>query len=153
MAKKMSKEDKEAWSDLYYYVKDNIMGYDENQALSKNMVLRLKGLSTNKFIENKNIESTANYSCEVILATYKYCSNDIKRAFSSKSFESEQHKFLYAAKIVENKINDVYTRMKGVERTKEKIKDVNTTIANYNGAEYKTKQNVKNKEDKFSDLW
>ena len=153
MAKKMSKEDKEAWSDLYYYVKDNIMGYDENQALSKNMVLRLKGLSTNKFIENKNIESTANYSWEVILATYKYCSNDIKRAFSSKSFEGEQHKFLYAAKIVESKINDVYTRMKGVERTKEKIKDVNTTIANYNGAEYKTKQNVKNKEDKFSDLW
>ena len=153
MAKKMSEKDKRDWEALYEYVKKDIMGYDENQALSKNMVLRLKGLLTNKFMENKNIQDSANYSYEVILLTFKYCSNDIRRAFSSKSFDGEQHKFLYAAKIVENKINDVYTKIKGVEKSKEKIEDVNTTIANYSGVEYKTKQNIKNKEDKFSDLW
>ena len=38
--KKMSKEESQDWENLYNYVKSNIMGYDENQALSKNMVLR-----------------------------------------------------------------------------------------------------------------
>ena len=53
--KKMSEEEKKSWEALYTYVKTNIMGYDENQALSSTMVLRLKGLLTNKFIENNNI--------------------------------------------------------------------------------------------------
>ena len=73
----MSEEQKIAWENLYYYVK-NLLGYDENQALSSTMVLRLKGLSTNKFIENGNIKDGANYSYEVILNTFKFCSIDIK---------------------------------------------------------------------------
>ena len=73
--KKMTEKEKQDWKNLYYHVK-NIMGYDENQALSSTMVLRLKGLLTNKFIENNNIESTANYSYETILNTFKYSSLD-----------------------------------------------------------------------------
>lgn len=53
--KKMSEKELQDWNELYQYVK-SILGYDENQALSKNMVLRLKGLTTGKFIENKNIQ-------------------------------------------------------------------------------------------------
>ena len=60
--KKMTEKEKQDWESLYMYVKSNIMGYDENQALSSTMVLRLKGLLTNKFMENKNIEASANYS-------------------------------------------------------------------------------------------
>ena len=70
--KKMTEKEKKDWEALYMYVKI-LLGYDENQALSSTMVLRLKGLLTNKFIENNNIESTANYSYEVILNTFKFC--------------------------------------------------------------------------------
>lgn len=148
--KKMSKEEKMAWEQLYDYVKFNIMGYDENQALSKNMILRLKGLLTGKFIENKNIESTANYSYETILNTFKFCSADIQRALRTNSFKDEQHKFNYVLKIVEKSINDVYVRMNNVKKAKEEAKNTPVEIITHVGAEYKSKEKKKNK---FSDLW
>ena len=124
--KKMTEKEKQNWENLYYYVKSNIMGYDENQALSSTMVLRLKGLLTNKFIENGNIKDGANYSYETILNTFKFCSLDIQKALRTINFQNEQHKFLYITKIVENNINTVYLKMKNVERAKEEAK--NTTI-------------------------
>ena len=147
--KKMTEKEKQDWEALYFYVK-GLLGYDENQALSSTMVLRLKGLLTNKFMENNNIESTANYSYEVILNTFRYCSPDIQRALRTNNFKNEQHKFLYITKIVENNINNVYMRMKNAEKAKEKIEEIDTTIANYTGVKYEPR---KNKEDKFSDLW
>lgn len=151
--KKMTEKDKQDWDLLYAYVKTKIMGYDENQALSKQMVLRLKGLLTNKFMENNNIKSTANYSYEVILNTFKYCSNSIDKALRINKFSDENHRFNYILKIVEQNINTVYIKMNNVTKDKEKMKEVDTTIANYIGVEYQVKQNTKNREDKFSDLW
>lgn len=151
--KKMTEKDKQDWDLLYAYVKTNIMGYDENQALSKQMVLRLKGLLTNKFMENNNIKSTANYSYEVILNTFKYCSNSIDKALRTNKFSDENHRFNYILKIVEQNINTVYIKMNNATKDKEKIKKVDTTIANYIGVKYQVKQNTKNREDKFSDLW
>lgn len=148
--KKMTKEEKMAWDNLYQYVKKNIMGYDDNQALSNTMVLRLKGLLTNKFIENNNIKDTANYSYETILNTFKYCSPDIQRVLRNINWSDEMHKFNYILKIVEKNINTVYMKMKKIEKTKEKIEEIDTTIANYTGVKYKAKEN---KKDKFSDLW
>ena len=104
--KKMTEDEKRSWESLYYYVKD-LLGYDENQALSSTMVLRLKGLLTNKFIENGNIASTANYSYEVILNTFKFCSPDIQKTLRTGNFKDEQHKFNYILKIVEKNINTV----------------------------------------------
>ena len=150
--KKMSEKDKQDWENLYYYVK-NLLGYDENQALSSTMVLRLKGLLTNKFIENKNIEDTANYSYETILNTFKYSSIDIQRALKTNKFSDEMHRFNYILKIVERNINTVYMKTKGIKKSEEKIEEVDTTIANYTGAKYQVKQDTKNREDKFSDLW
>jgi hypothetical protein len=146
----MTDEEKVAWENLYYYVKSNIMGYDENQALSSTMVLSLKGLLTNKFMENNNIESTANYSYVVILNTFKFCSQDIQRALRTGNFKDEHHKFNYILKIVEKNINTVYMKMKGRKKVNEEIETVDTTIANYVGVEYKAKES---KKDKFSDLW
>lgn len=150
--KKMTEKEKQDWESLYYYVK-KLMGYDENQSLSNAMVLRLKGLSTNKFMENKNIDSTANYSYETILNTFKYCSIDIQRALKTNKFSDEMHRFNYILKIVERNINTVYMKTKGVKKSEEKIEDVDTTIANYTGVKYQVKQDIKNREDKFSDLW
>ena len=147
--KKMSQKDKQDWEELYFYVK-SLMGYDENQALSSTMVLRLKGLLTNKFIENKNIADTANYSYEVILNTFKYCSLDIQKAFRTRSFQDEAHKFNYALVVVEKNINDIYMRMKNVERAKEEAKTTSVEVINHIGAEFKPKEK---KKDKFADLW
>ena len=150
MAKKMSEKEKQDWEDLYMYVKTDIMGYDENQALSKNMVLRLKGLLTNKFMENKNIQDGANYSYEVILLTFKYCSPSILKALRANSFKDEQHKFNYILKIVEKNINDVYMKIKKTEIAKEEAKNTTVEVPIYQGAEFKPKEQ---KNDRFSDLW
>lgn len=147
--KKMSKEDSQDWEELYMYVK-NLMGYDENQSLSKYMVLRLKGLLTGKFIENKNVKDSSNYSYKTILNTFKSCSFDIKNAFRSKSFKDESHKFNYALVIVEKNINTVYVRMKNAEKAKEEAKNTQVETPMHTGAEFKPREK---KKDKFSDLW
>lgn len=150
MAKqKMTAKDKAEWEELYFYVK-NIMNYDENQSLSRDMVLRLKGLSNNKFMANNHTESTANYSYGTILNTFKFCSTDIRNALKSSNFNNEMHKFNLILKIVERNINNVYTRMKNVEKAKEEAKNTTVEVFNHEGATYKPKEK---KKDKFSDLW
>lgn len=146
----MTEKEKQDWDNLYQYVKKNIMGYDDNQALSSAMVLRLKGLLTNKFMENNNIESTANYSYETILNTFKFCSLDIQKALRVNNFKDEMHKFNYVLKIVEKNINNVYVRMKNVEKAKEEAKNTLVNIPTHTGAEFKPKEK---KKDKFTDLW
>lgn len=136
--KKLTEKEKKDWENLYYYVK-NLLGYDENQALSSTMVLRLKGLLTNKFIENGNIESTANYSYEVILNTFKYSSVDIQKALRSNNFKDEMHKFNYILKIVEKNINTVYMKTKNIEKAKEEAKNTTVEIPTHTGAEYQRK--------------
>ena len=150
--KKMTEEERRDWEELYFYVKNNIMGYDKDQSLSNNMVLRLKGLLTNKFMENKNIESTANYSYKTILNTFKYCSPDIQKALRTNKFTDEQHKFNYVLKVVEKNINTVYMKMKNVEKAKEEAKNMTLDTTNYTGAEYqkKTKETTNKLLD---DLW
>lgn len=148
--KKMTEKEKQDWESLYMYVKSNILGYDENQALSSTMVLRLKGLLTNKFMENNNIESTANYSYEIILNTFKFCSPDIQKALRSNNFKDESHKFNYILKIVEKNINTVYMRMKNAEKAKEEAKNTTIEAPIHTGAEFKPKEK---KKDKFTDLW
>lgn len=151
MAKrKMTEEEKRDWQELYNYVKFDILGYDENQALSSTMVLRLKGLLTNKFIENNNTKATANYSYKVVLNTFKYCKQDIDKALRIKSFENEMHRFLYIVKIVEKNINTVYMKMKQHQKAREEAKNTTVEVANHKGAEFKPREN---KKDKFSDLW
>lgn len=147
--KKMSEKDKQDWEKLYFHVK-SIMDYDENQSLSSTMVLRLKGLLNNKFIANNNIESTANYSYETILNTFKYCFPDIQKALRTNNFKDEQHKFNYILKIVERNINNVYVRMKKNEKAKEEAKVISIEVINHTGAEFKPREK---KKDKFADLW
>ena len=149
--KKMTKEEKVAWENLYYYVKD-LLGYDNNQALSNTMVLRLKGLSTNKFIENEKIESTANYSYEVILNTFKFCSPTINKSLKTNSWTNEMHRFNYILKIVESNINNVYLRMKNIQKTKEEAQNATIDMANHIGAEYQRKTKETNNK-LLKDLW
>lgn len=145
----MTEKEKQDWESLYYYVK-NLLGYDENQALSSTMVLRLKGLLTNKFIENNNIANSANYSYETILNAFKFSSLDIQKALRANSFKDEMHRFNYILKIVEKNINTVYIKMRNIEKAKEEAKNATIEMPNHTGAEFKPKE--KNT-DKFSNLW
>ena len=147
--KKMSDKDKEDWALLYSHVK-SLMGYDESQALSRNMVLRLKGLSTNKFMENKKIADTASYSYEVILNTFKYCSPELQKVLRTNRFNDENHRFNFILKIVERNINNVYMKMKSIEKAKEEAKNTMVEIPTHIGAEFKPR---KKKKERFSDLW
>ena len=147
--KKMTEKEKQDWESLYYYVK-NLLGYDENQALSSTMVLRLKGLLTNKFIENNAIESTANYSYETILNTFKYSLLDIQKALRTNNWTNEMHKFNYILKIVEKNINTVYMKMKNIEKAKEEAKNMTIDAPTHTSAEFKPREK---KIDKFSNLW
>lgn len=147
----MTEKEKKDWENLYFYVK-KMLGYDENQALSSTMVLRLKGLLTNKFIENGNIQDGANYSYEVILNTFKFCSPTINKALKTNSWSNEMHRFNYILKIVESNINNVYLRMKNVQKTKEEAKNTTIDTANHVGADYQRKtKEVNNK--LLNDLW
>ena len=147
--KKMTEKEKQDWESLYYHVK-NVMGYDDNQSLSNTMILRLKGLLTNKFIENGNIEASANYSYETILNTFKYSSLDIQRALRTNNFKDEMHKFNYLLKIVEKNINTVYMKMKNAKKAREGAKNTALEAPTHTGAEFKPREK---KKDKFTDLW
>ena len=147
----MNKQEREAWDELYNYVRYNVLGYDENQSLSRNMVLRLKGLQNNKFMANNNIEDTANYSFEVILNTFKFCQPDIQRGLRSNSFIDEHHKWNYILKIVENNLNNVYVKMKNAQIAKEKTENVKSEVLSYNCAEYQKK--TKKTPERLKHLW
>lgn len=149
--KHMSKQDIEDWDELYWYVHTNVLGYDEDQSLSRNMVLRLKGLANNKFMANNNIADIANYSFKIILLTFKFCNADIQRGLSSVCFTDENHKFNYIMKIVESNLNNVYMRMKNAEKAKKKTETMDMNTATYSGAAYKTK--TQKTSDKLNDLW
>lgn len=150
---RMSKEDKKNWEEIYEFVRHNVMGYDENQSLSRSMVLRLKGLLTNKFMANNNIADTANYSYQVVLNTFKFCMPDIQKALKNNAFKDEAHKFNYVIKIVESNLNTVYIRMRDAEKTKEEINDHDVSYAaNYNNT-FKPTENKQGNSKKFEDLW
>lgn len=117
---KMTIQDKKDWDELYEYVKKNVMGYDDNQKLTNFMILRLKGLPYGLCVANNNSEDMANYSFSLVLTTFKYCSINIKRALETKHFKDDSAKFNYIIAIVENKLNDVYKKMKQAERVQKK---------------------------------
>lgn len=149
---KMNQEDIDNWKKLCKYVEQDVLGYDENQKLSRSQCLRLRGLLNGKYIANNNIESTANYSYEIILLTFKFCMPDIKRSLNAVNFRDETHKFNYILRIVEDNINTVYLKMKKLKKAKEEsIKhDVSESVSYENT--FKPKE-IKKSTGKFDDLW
>lgn len=148
--KKMTEQELKDWDDLYMYVKE-ILGYDQNQSLPNFLVMRLKGLLVSKFHENNSQKDMSNYSYKTILMTFKACSPAIKKGLTSNSFKDEQHKINYVLKIVEPKINDIYLRMKSVEKTAETVQTVEVQTSN-SGASY-VKKTRENHNKRLDSLW
>ena len=150
--KHMDVDEKKQWDELYQYVKKEILQYDDNQSIPSNLILRLKGLSTGKLIENKSIENKAKYSYEIILYTFKLCKANILSAIKTKDFKNEMSKFIYISAIVENNINDVYLRVTNAKKSQEKTESMDVENLRHDGAEYQNKsEDITNQ--KLKDLW
>lgn len=149
----MPPEERQAWIDLDWYIRQNVMGYDENQGLNTNMVLRLKGLRWGQCIANTDNNKFANYTFDVILNTYKFCLPKIKKAFEHKRFDNDMNKFNYALAIVNNNIAEVYRRMKNMEQSAEQAEVHAHNTEQTNTVEYKPINNNKKKQEKFNDIW
>ena len=142
--KRMTKEEKEQWDELYSYVK-GLMGYDDKTSLSRTEVLKLKGLTRGQFIANNNQQELAEYSFYEILVTFKIFKFDIIRGFRSNSFKSNGHKFNYMIKIVEGSLSTVRERLKSRQKQEERIASIEINTEE-EIAEYKKKsKEVKNK--------
>lgn len=120
------------FQELCEYVKKDIMGYDQNQSLSKYMILRLRGMKDGKFIANKVTTSMAHYSYEIILLTFKYIKPRLETLLLGKKFNSEQHKFNYIMVIASDNINNVYNKVKKIKEEQARAKDIDVVeLPNY----------------------
>lgn len=150
--KKMSDIEKQQFDELYQYVRKEILLYDEAQAIPSNLVLRLKGLSTGKLLENRNITDKAHYTFDIVLYTFQICKPQIMSAISGKDFSSERQKFNYICAIVENNLNDVYKRVQNAKKSESKIEEMDTNNLLHTGAEYRIKtEEIKSK--RLENLW
>lgn len=151
MAKEQNKnEDK--FAELCEYVKKEIMGYDENQKLTKHMLLRLRGASEGKFMANKVTTSMAHYPFDIILLTFKYIKPRLNDIMRTKTFTSEEHKFNYIMVVMSNNINLVYNKVKKIKEEQMKIEQIKATdLPNYNN-QY-VKQETKSVDDKLENFW
>ena len=156
---KMTEVEKKEWSELYNYVKKEILFYDDNQNIPQNICRKLKGIRTGKFIENRLIENQAEYPYKIILYTSpppppppRYADQEYWLHYLKKHFNAEMQKVNYICAIVKNNINDVYEMVKRKERNDEKVENMDTEILTHKAAHYQTKtKELKN--DKLKNLW
>lgn len=148
----MTEKEKEQFGELYRYVKTEVMNYDSKQSLPSSFVLGLKGLATGKVVENKRQKDRANYGYDIVLLAFKLSKNKISYAIRTKDFKSEQQKFHYIRKIVEDELNNAYLLNKRYEEEKSKVDQINiSNLANNKNANYIKKTTKVN--EKLKDLW
>lgn len=146
----MSEEEKK-FKELCEYVKREIMGYDENQKLSKHMCLRLRGMKDGKFIANKTTPSMAHYSYDIILLTFKYIKHHgLDNILLTKKFSSEEHKFNYIMVIVSNNINTVYNKVKKIREEQNRSDNIKVVeLPNYKNKYESNSKKVNKDLEKF----
>jgi ribosomal protein L2 len=146
----MSEEEKK-FKELCEYVKKEIMGYDENQKLSKHMCLRLRGMKDGKFIANKTTPSMAHYSYDIILLTFKYIKHHgLDNLLIGKKFNSEEHKFNYIMVIISNNINTVYNKVKKIREEQNRSDNIKVVeLPNYKNKYESTPKKVNKDLEKF----
>lgn len=151
-------QEKKEWDDLFQYVRKNVMHYsdveDENgvkQTLSTNMVWRLKGMRTGKFMEDRSVDDIAKYPFSIIQIAFMVSMPKIESAFHNATFDNEMHKFNLACKIAEEQLNDVYERMKKKKRMEEAEENFDASMILYDGASYTKK--TEETQDSLKDLW
>lgn len=149
--KKMSAEELQSWHELCEYVKTKVMDYSDTQCLSNQMILRLKGLATGKYLANNKSVNNASYSYNVILTTFKFCMPQIQKSFRMKHFENDNQKFNYACAIVANNINTVLARMDRTKQTEKQAETLDLSHLNAPRAQYQRK--TEDYRPELEELW
>jgi len=129
------------WSQLIGFVKNRIMKLPNTCSIPQNIILRLDGFSKGQYICKDEIEPKARYQYKDILISFKYAEVLMGK---KTDFESSQHRFNYAMKIVESKINDVVIARKKKENYDEKISNINLDILTHEQADYIPKKLITN---------
>lgn len=158
MAEKQQKEkiprkDQE-FRDLCEWLEINIFNYDitKGQRLHTEACLVLVGLRNGKSVGNNLTEDYGYYPWNIILMTFKANKNTILNSIKGKDFKSERTKMTYVCKIIQDKINNIYSRYLNAQKTQEKVENVDTSIMTNEGAEYKA--NTERKVNKrLEGLW
>lgn len=155
---KMTDKEKQEFDKLYQYVK-KILGYSDDMALPKFMVMRLKGLSEGKFYANHKTKSMACYDYKTIYLTFIYCKDKIQRALQTKIFINEQNKINYIMAIVENNINDVVIKLRNAKKNEDKMHKMEVVDYEIKVDKQSQSNSVSNKSDNdtftslTNDLW
>lgn len=156
----MTQEERDDWYELEEYVRCKIMDFVD-EGLTKQMVLRIKGLRYGQYMANNNAQKHSNYSFKTILLTFKACYPKIRRAISTKQFKDNMQKFNYIMAIVESEISDVSQRIRRAEEERARSEAINHDIAQNSNVdaiyEHKNKVAKSNKKqprkNRFSNLW
>lgn len=139
--------------DLCEWLEINIFNYHvPDQRLQTDACLVLIGLRNGKSVANNSTENNGYYPWNVILMTFKANKNLILNSIKGKNFVSERTKMTYICKIIQDKINDMYSRYLNSQKNQEKVENIDTSAVTHEGAEYKT--NTERKVNKrLEDLW
>lgn len=152
--KKMTEEEKLQWKELCEWLELNIFNYDiRTQRLQKKACLILKGLKVGQNVANNNCEKYGDYPFNIILMTFKANKTKIQNAIRNKNFEDESKKMAYVCAIVRDKINDMYSRYLNAQNTQKKVENIDTSIMEYEGAEYKSNNTERKINKRLEDLW
>jgi hypothetical protein len=146
----MTEEELEQFDRLYKYVKYNILNYEDNMNVSTNIVLRLRGLSTGRYYDNKDTYSRYQYTFDEVLLAFRFCTMEINRALK-KEFENDDQKMNYICTIVENNIAEVVMYKKQQENKEYIIEHMDFQHVESNKTEYKKKEKKSN--NKLKDMW
>ena len=119
------------FTNLYEYVRKEVMGYSVNMSLTSKMVLRLKGMQDGTKIKNLKTEARAYYPYKVILGAFKASADAIKRA-NKKQFFTEDLRFNYMCAIAESNLNMVAMRLDLALKAKEEL----NRVADQNDSSY-----------------
>lgn len=151
---KLPRKDQD-FRDLCEWLEINIFNYDiaQGQRLQTDACLVLLGLKNGKAIANINTENNGNYPYNVILMTFKANKVQILNAIKGKNFKSERTKMTYICKIVQDKINDMYSRYLNAQKTQEKVESVDTSVMTHEGAEYKSNNTERKINKRLEGLW
>ena len=145
-------EKNEDWLDLCEWVELNILGYTDGRKMKTQESLVLRGLAKGQDFANNDREKYGSYPYKIILMTFKIYKNIILDAIQGKDFNgSAKCKMSYICRIVQDKIDDVYTRYLKTQETNKKIETIDMKPRTYKGAEYKSEEKKTNK--KLEGLW
>lgn len=159
MAKKketLLPRDNEQWRELCTWVELNIFEYEPTQKLQRQACLTLEGLRRGQVTANNKQDTYGEYPLNVILLTFKANKNVLLSALKGKNFESEDKKMRYCCSVIRDKLNDMYSRWLNVQKTQRKTDQVDTSIMESSGVEYKSvvkTEEEKKIESKYEGLW